>query len=124
LEYNLKAMRSQIGLYEAQHFGDFPSIQGNNLPQLIGATNVQGEIGAPGPNYPFGPYIDQALPVNPFDESNKVTAVAVSGQTPTGTVGSLGGWQYDESNGAVWPNHPGYYMQVIVTPGPVVPPGP
>ncbi|MFH1923794.1 MAG: prepilin-type N-terminal cleavage/methylation domain-containing protein [Planctomycetota bacterium] len=124
LDYNLKVMRSQITVYEAHHFGDYPAIRNNDLPQLTGATNTQGEIGASGPNYPLGPYVDQALPVNPFDESNEVTPVAVPGQKPTGVVGNLGGWQYDESNGAVWPNHPGYYGQQIEQAEVIVPPGP
>ena len=85
-------------------------IQDNDLPQLTGATNVHGEIGVSGDDYPFGPYVNEAIPMNPFDESNKVTAVTVRGQKPTRAVGGLGGWQYDESNGAVWPNHPAYYL--------------
>ena len=108
LDSNLHVMRSQIQVYKAQHFGDHPTIRSNDLPQLTSATNVHGEIGTPGPDYPCGPYVAEALPENPFDNSNKVTAVAVPGQKPTGPVGSLGGWQYDVSNGAVWPNHSGY----------------
>jgi hypothetical protein len=49
------------------------------------------------------------LPRNSFDNSNKVTAVAAPGQKPTAAVGALGGWQYDASNGTLWPNHPAYY---------------
>ena len=109
LEYSMKVMREQAQIYQAHHLGDLPTIQNNDLPQLTGATNVHGEIGTPGDDYPFGPYVNEAIPVNPFDESNKVTAVAVPGQKPTKAVGNLGGWQYDESNGGVWPNHPGYY---------------
>ena len=109
LEHDLKVMRSQIQAYEAHHFGDYPTIRNNDLPQLTGATNVDGEIGTPGDEYRYGPYVKGALPVNPFDQSNKVTAVATPRQKPTGPVGGLGGWQYDASNGAVWPNNPSYY---------------
>jgi len=109
LEYNMKVMREQAQIYQAHHLGDLPTLRDNDLPQLTGATNVHGEIGTPGDDYPFGPYVDAAIPVNPFDESNKMTAVAVQGQKPTRAVGNRGGWQYDESNGAVWPNHPEYY---------------
>jgi general secretion pathway protein G len=110
LQYNLKVMRSRIQAYEAQHFGDYPTIQNNSLPQVTGATNVYGEIGTPGDDYPYGPYLKGSLPVNPFDQSNKVTPVAVAGRRPLGAVGNLGGWQYDASNGAIWPNHPEYYQ--------------
>jgi prepilin-type N-terminal cleavage/methylation domain-containing protein len=109
LEHDLRLMRSQIQAYEAQHFGDYPEIRNNALPQLTGATNVYGEIGTPGDEYPHGPYLEGALPVNPFDQSNQVTRVAVAGRKPLSSVGNLGGWQYDPSNGAIWPNHPEYY---------------
>lgn len=122
LEYNVKVMREQAQIYQAHHLGDLPTIRDNSLPQLTGATNVHGEIGASGDDYPLGPYVNEALPVNPFDESNKVTAVAVRGQKPTRAVGSLGGWQYDESNGAVWPNHPAYYLARITAEAEVVVP--
>jgi hypothetical protein len=69
-----------------------------------------GEIGAAGPDYPFGPYVADGLPPNPFDRSNKVTPVAQPRKPPTGVVGNLGGWQYDETTGGVWPNHPEYYQ--------------
>jgi prepilin-type N-terminal cleavage/methylation domain-containing protein len=113
LEYNMKVMRSQIQTYEAHHFGELPTIENNALPQLTSTTNAFGEIGPRGPDYPLGPYINEALPVNPFDQSNKVTAVAVRGQKPTKPVGNLGGWQYDDSNGAVWPNNPEYYKLLV-----------
>jgi prepilin-type N-terminal cleavage/methylation domain-containing protein len=126
LEYNMKVMREQIQIYAAHHLGDLPTIQNNDLPQLTGATDLDGNIGDPGPDHPFGPYIKEALPVNPFDQSNEVTGVTLKGQKPTGAVGSREGWQYDESNGAVWPNHPGYYRTQISeaesVPGPPVPP--
>jgi general secretion pathway protein G len=109
LGYNVKVMREQAQIYRAHHLGAFPEIRDNALPQLTGATDLQGQIGEASPDYPFGPYVKEALPVNPFDQSNKVTRVAVPGQKPTGVVGSLGGWQYDPSNGTFWPNHPGYY---------------
>jgi prepilin-type N-terminal cleavage/methylation domain-containing protein len=110
LDYNMKVMRSRIQAYEAHHFGDFPTIQGNTLPQLTSTTNVYGEIGAPGDDYPYGPYVKGELPVNPYDQSNKFTPVASPGERPTSAVGTLGGWQYDQSNGAVYPNNPEYYQ--------------
>ncbi len=110
LKHNVHVMRSQIQLYRLDHQGSLPTIQDDSLPQLTKASNNQGEVGASGPQYPHGPYI-AAIPANPFDNSSKVTAVAVSGETPTGVVGALGGWQYDPVTGAVWPNNPEYYSQ-------------
>ena len=110
LQHNLHGMEAQIQLYQVNHFGRYPTIQGNDLPQLNRATNAQGEIGPSGTDYPFGPYIAGGeLPQNPFDFSNKVTPVANPGKKPAAAVGSLGGWQYDEATGAIWPNHPDYY---------------
>jgi general secretion pathway protein G len=108
LKHNLHVMEAQLEVYRAQHLNRYPTIQDNALPQLTSATNAAGEIGASGPNYSFGPYVIEA-PMNPFDGSKKVTAVAVPGQKPTGVVGTLGGWQYDESTGALWPNNAEYY---------------
>jgi general secretion pathway protein G len=108
LNHNLHVLEVQVELYRAQHLNRYPTIKDDGLPQLIGATNDAGEIGEPGPKYSFGPYIFDT-PANPFDGSKKVAAVAVPGQKPKGVVGKLGGWQYDETTGAVWPNNPEYY---------------
>jgi prepilin-type N-terminal cleavage/methylation domain-containing protein len=109
LKHNMHTMQSQIGLYRTDHREKYPTIQDNDLPQLTRATNGQGEIGLPGEEHPYGPYLVGGLPPNPFDGSNKVTAVAKAGQQPTAAVGKLGGWQYDVTNAALWPNHAEYY---------------
>lgn len=104
LKHNFNVVEAQLEVYRAQHLNRYPKIQGNALPQLTSATNAAGEIGTSGPNYPFGPYVLEA-PMNPFDGSKMVTAVAERGKKPVGVVGELGGWQYDESNGVFWPNN-------------------
>ncbi len=109
LNHNLHVLETQLEIYREQHLNCYPTIQANGLPQLTSATNAAGEMGAPGPQYPLGPYILEA-PMNPFDGSKQVTAVAVPGQPPTGVVGTLGGWQYDVTTGTIWPNHPEYYQ--------------
>ena len=103
LKLNIRNMRSQIELYKLHHRDDYPTIQDNDLPQLTHATNVNGQIGPPGPDYPYGPYLRNELAPNPYDGSNKVTAVAAPGQKARGVVGHLGGWQYDETTGKIWP---------------------
>ncbi|MCS7237846.1 MAG: type II secretion system GspH family protein [Thermoguttaceae bacterium] len=109
LQFNLHTLRSQIELYKAQHFGRPPQLTNNDLPQLTSATNAQGEIGPPGPNYPYGPYIQQALPPNPYDGKNRVVAVANPGQVPTAPADAGGGWQYDPTTGAIYPNNPEFF---------------
>lgn len=108
LEFNMHTLRSQIELYRIHH-GSFPTIINGDLPQLYNATNAAGEIGTPGPDYPYGPYITGQLPVNPYNNSNKVVAVATPGQKPTAVVAGGAGWQYDATTGAIWPNNPEYY---------------
>lgn len=108
LQHNLSVMEAQLEIYRAQHANRYPTIRDNALPQLTSSTNTAGEIGAAGSSYPLGPYLIEP-PMNPFDGSTKVVAVAVPGQKPTAVVGTLGGWQYDASTGALWPNNPEYY---------------
>jgi type II secretory pathway pseudopilin PulG len=102
LKFNVHTMRSQIELYKVHHLGGYPAISASSLPQLTGATNLNGEIGAAGPNYPYGPYVDGELPANPFNDLN--TVVAGTGLAGDGTTG----WQYDETTGGIWPNHSGW----------------
>jgi general secretion pathway protein G len=108
LKHNRHTVEALLEVYRVQHLNRYPTIQDNALPQLTSATNAAGETGTSGPDYPFGPYVLDA-PVNPFDGSKKVTAVAEPGKQPTGVVGSLGGWQYDESTGVLWPNNAEWY---------------
>ncbi len=108
LKHNLAVLETQLELYRAQHLNSYPKIVDNSLPQLTSATNAKGEIGPAGPDYPFGPYLIEP-PMNPYDGSKAVVSVEYPGERPTGVVGSLGGWQYDETTGKVWPNNPEYY---------------
>jgi len=109
LTHNLHVLEAQIELYRSQHGNQYPTIQSNALPQLARATNSSGEMGESGVAYPFGPYVLES-PMNPYDGSKHVTAVAVAGQIPASVVGTLGGWQYDETTGAIWPNHAEHYQ--------------
>jgi len=109
LKHNLAVLETQLEIYRAQHLNTYPKIVNNALPQLTNATNAQGEIGPPGPDYPFGPYLLEP-PMNPYDGSKAVVPVEKNGERPTGVVGKLGGWQYDETTGAVWPNNPEAYQ--------------
>jgi prepilin-type N-terminal cleavage/methylation domain-containing protein len=108
LKHSLHLLETQIELYRVQHLNRYPQIITNGLPQLTSSTNALGEIGAAGPAFPFGPYILEA-PMNPYDGSRNVVAVAVAGAKPSSTADGLGGWQYDATNGTVWPNNPEAY---------------
>ena len=99
LKFNLHTLRSQIELYKVHHLGTYPAITEGSLPQLTGATNVDGEVGTAGSDYPYGPYVDNALPANPFNQSSAVVA-----GTGDAVVAGGAGWQYDANTGAIWPN--------------------
>jgi prepilin-type N-terminal cleavage/methylation domain-containing protein len=97
VDFNLHTMQTQIEMYRFQHNGSWPAFA-NIEAQLTEATNVSG--GATG-DTKFGPYM-QEIPANPFNESN----VVVAGDGSALVGGGVAGWQYDESTGRVYANHP------------------
>ncbi len=84
MEFNLHAMKSQIGIYKA-HAGGYP----DTLSALTSATPDG-----------YGPYID-AVPENPFN--NKSTEAAVS-SVPIKPNATGEGWLYMKATGQVWAN--------------------
>ncbi len=79
LKFNLQSLRTQIELYKVQHAGAIPTIA--TLTQLTLATDATGAVGTtvPDTTHPFGPYIQGALPMQPFSNSNAVRTVTVPG---------------------------------------------
>ena len=84
MDYNLRALRSQILLFE-MHDGDFPG--------TLGALTSTASDG-------YGPFID-AVPENPFNNSADEAAVT---SVPTGPNSTGEGWLYMNSTGQVWAN--------------------
>ncbi|NQU20146.1 MAG: type II secretion system protein [Candidatus Nealsonbacteria bacterium] len=105
LQHNLRSLRALVGVYEADHAGRYPSVA-KFAEQMTAPTNATG--GTTGETR-YGPYLHDEIPENPFNHSNTIAAVATAGQRPVGTVPGGAGWQYDESNGTVWPNNREYY---------------
>ncbi len=113
IKFNMHTMRSQIEMYKVHHLGNYPTtIDGNgSMPQLILATDVGGNTGTSvaDATHPFGPYLDQQLPVNPFNNLGTVKAVSLNGAKPAnGSGDNSTGWIYDSATGAIWPNNPEY----------------
>ena len=106
LQFNLHTLRSQIELYRTHH-GVYPELANATLPQLLTRTDANGNASR---GSPFGPYLDSGIPVNPFDNKNRVVASGTA--APVGVADAGGGWQYDQSSGGIWPNHTEYWRQL------------
>lgn len=101
-KFNMHSLRSQIELYRIHH-GAYPNLTANSLPQMLDKTDAAGTISATGA---FGPYLD-AIPPNPYDNSNLVYPAA--SDPPTTTTTEAKGWQYHKESGGIWPNNPEYW---------------
>jgi len=103
LKFNLHTLRAQIELYKVHHDGVPPEVDGatGTLTQLLSSTNLAGTVGT-GANFPFGPYVLNELPRNPFTNSNAVREVT---SWPPSASGS-GGWVYNAGTGQIAPDDP------------------
>jgi general secretion pathway protein G len=100
---NLYTIRSQMSLYRAQHGDTPPLLYGGTLPQLIQATSALGEAGIPGTAHPFGPYLPEGIPVNPFTDRAVITACETF---PPAAASGQGGWLYHQETGQIAPDLP------------------
>ena len=116
---NIANIRAAIDLYRQQHQeypGEIPST-GAGCP--AGSTNVTGAAGEPAflaqlqnytnaagiactgtdANFRYGPYIKDALPVNPIATTPINTVAVVSTGILGLTSGNSGGWRFDSQTG-------------------------
>lgn len=98
LRADLKSLRTQIGVYMLDHNGQPPAILSGGLPQLTSATDANGNMGAQGASFPYGPYVLNGFPPNPITGASTVTAMTAS--PPTAQSGN-GGWLYNPSTGQI-----------------------
>ena len=106
-DFNTHSLRAQIELYRIDHNGDYPAITAGALPQLTMATDADGATSAtPDDTHPYGPYILQEMPKNPFNNSNTVVA-----GTGADVVAGGAGWQYNATTGEIWPNDSDYWEE-------------
>lgn len=92
--YNLHELQAMIEHYRRDHRGTPPT----KLIRMASSTNINGGVGTPGINFPFGPYV-QALPPNSISGSDRVTVIAAY---PPANPERYAGWIYDPINGRVW----------------------
>lgn len=100
MQTNLQSLRTQIQLYGLQHNGTFPALTSGSIPQLLESTDITGATGT-GASYPYGPYMQGQIPVNPIDAHSTVIATAVF---PPTAATSDGGWLYDAATGQIAAN--------------------
>jgi prepilin-type N-terminal cleavage/methylation domain-containing protein len=103
LKFNLHTLRAQIELYKVHHDGVPPAVDGTTgtLQQLLSSTNAVGTIGT-GVNFPFGPYVLNEIPRNPFTNLNDIREVTT---WPPAAAGQ-GGWVYNATTGQIAPDDP------------------
>lgn len=104
----LGRMRTAIDFYAFQHDESFPGYdEGSGAwsaatfeNQLRMATNLDGDTAAVGTSgYAFGPYLNDALPINPYNELSSVTVIP-----PGGAINGpddASGWIYFADTGVM-----------------------
>jgi len=117
---NLQSLRGQLDLYRNQHEGRLPGTAGGSDDDTVfgeqmtlptneaGARSSGANQGFGDPNYPYGPYIHNQLPSNPFNGSRKVkTVTAFPATAPGGDTVSDPGWIYEITSGRIRLNRTG-----------------
>lgn len=106
LRAHLATMRQAIGLYAAEHLGQFPGpTEARFVAQLTLYTNAGGQTnGTKSAPYVFGPYLSTipAIPLGPNEGSNTVLIDLNSPPAPQPASGD--GWVYNPATGEFRPN--------------------
>lgn len=115
LVQNLQTLRSVIQLYQFQHNGTYPASGSTSTTvfknALLLSTNVSGTTGAVG-TLPYGPYIINKLPPNPYNGGRGVMIVSAPIASATANEAAMDGtelvgWIYSPSEGQIRGNNTG-----------------
>jgi general secretion pathway protein G len=90
LSSNLQTIRSQISLYKIQHTDNPPNSDATFATQMTTVTNDAGNAPAAGEKS-YGPYLQVAVPVNPFTAGNIVGPAAAGSD-----------WFYENLGNGTW----------------------
>lgn len=90
LKSQLMTVRSQLELYQIQHYGNYPDLVGKGWSQLTRPTNPKGQVFKPG-SKGVGPYLQHA-PENPVTGQAKVVGSRKD-------IGPDAGWFYNQKTG-------------------------
>jgi len=102
LAENLRILRAKIELYKLEHGNQVPLVFQGTLPQLTEATNAEGVPGPAGKEYPFGPYLPDGIPLNPYSGSARIELTETF---PPVKQTAAGGWLYHQPTGRIAANH-------------------
>jgi|SRR5208282_2964379 len=108
LKFNLHIVRSQLERYKEQHSGVYPPAAANTdlANQLTEKTDQNTKLDPT--NGACGPYLQDGIPLNPFNNSNTVAVIQGTAE-PTAPTGSTDGWQYNPTTSWFFPNDPEYF---------------
>lgn len=102
---DLRYIRQQIQVYQAQHFGVAPGYSGGDpdstpseadfIAQMTNPTSADGTVGSSSSQtFRFGPYMAE-MPINPINASSAVMVIANGSPLPPAPTGpSVYGWLY------------------------------
>jgi len=105
VEFNVNTLRSQIGLYKAQHGGARPAHDATlkTISGLTTATSYNGNS--------YGPYM-AAFPENTVTGNADVKVVTSSPMTSSDvTTGDTGGWIYNTTTGEIRIDHSAHVLK-------------
>lgn len=105
----LQRIRTATDHYAFQHQEQLPGWNGSAwsettlLAQLLQASDLAGNTAAPGTSgFPFGPYLTEAMPANPYNELSTVLVIAPGGSFTQADDSS--GWVYYATDGTLRAN--------------------
>jgi prepilin-type N-terminal cleavage/methylation domain-containing protein len=114
---NLQSLRGQIDLFRNHHENLLPGDTADSANDTVftehmtlptneaGARSTNADQGFGDVAFPYGPYINNQLPANPFNGSRAVQNVA--GFAGTAPGGNAVGWVYDRRSGRIKINKTG-----------------
>jgi len=89
---DLQSIRSQIELYKIHHGDQLPGTAPTGATFVQAMTQKTDQDGDMAGNDKYGPYM-QAIPINPFSDSNSVT----TGSSKLAAGSATGGWYFNTS---------------------------